>query len=585
MPYLLVRFAFLFTCLCTCPVWAVSPVPANTIVLTDKAPTVVVNTDIQAWLDTNSQAGITLVSVFPKLFSTVPAQQRHSLTDRDTLWIKLHVVRPAGTTAHWTLNIPLPYLDSVTLYQRNGADGWSEQTAGDHIAQPEWSRQGLYPEFTLNTPPGLAQEVYLQIRNFQAVSIPIRIATASKRESQRMREMALLGLVLGALLALALLSAVRYAEHRNRADILASAYALLVFMAVAQMNGILNAFAWAALPTWGNYASSVIPLIAVGGGLLFVRNLYALSTHYHRYDIFLGSTAWLTIASVVSLALVERASAERFCTLAMTFAITVGLCATILSWRGNSSIWRWLMLAYIPQYATLMWLMAQSLGLVPILWEMRYLTSLGGAMAAPILVFALNRITHDRKELEARANHLPTQDALTGLLTPQAFHLQLEQAYERIVSNREPMALVLARIINHEPIRQSLGDAVAEQCLLRAVVKLHRILRDVDPAGRVDTAHFAILLEGVPNRQALTERMVQLIASGLIPLPGLTPPITLQFQVACVLLHENPVAPEEALGHLHALLATMSPHTRRPIRFLEAVPTQAATLHAEMTSA
>ena len=585
MPYLLLRFALLLTCLCACPAWAAGPVPANTIVLGDGNPSFEVTTDIQTWLDTHSKADIALVSEFPQLFTTVPALHRHSLTDRDTLWIKLRMVRAVGNKASWTLNIPLPYLDAVTVFQRNGPDGWTEQTAGDHFAQSGWSKKGLYPEFELHPPAGVPQDVYLRVRNYQHLSLPLRIATAPTRESQRLLEMALQGLMLGTLLALAMLSAVRYAEHGSWADILASTYGLLVLMAVAQTNGVLNVFVWAQLPLWGNYASSVIPMIAVGAGLLFIRNLYALSTHYHRYDVFLGRTAWLTMASVLSLAVVDRASADKFCTLAMTFAITVGLAATALSWRGNSSIWRWLILAYVPQYAGLMWLMAESLGLAPTVWEMRYLTSVSASLSVPILLYALSHVTHDRKELEMRANHLPTQDALTGLLTPQAFHQQLEHAYERIVSNREPMALVLVHVINHEPIRQSLGDAVAEQCLLRAVVKLHRILRDIDPAGRVDTAHFAILLEGVPHRQALTERMVQLIASGLIPLPGLTPPVTLQFQAACVLLHENPVAPEEALGHLHALLATMSAHTRRPIRFLDAVPTQAAPLQDEVTPA
>jgi hypothetical protein len=67
----------------------------------------------------------------------------------------------------------------------------------------------------------------------------------------------------------------------------------------------------------------------------------------------------------------------------------------------------------------------------------------------------------------------------------------------------------------------------------------------------------------VATRKALAEHMVELIASGLIPLPGRTPQITLQFQASCVLLH------------------TMSSKTRQPIRFLEVMPTGAAALQAE----
>jgi diguanylate cyclase (GGDEF)-like protein len=347
---------------------------------------------------------------------------------------------------------------------------------------------------------------------------------------------------------------------------------------VAQINGVLNVFVWPRLPEWGNYAYGVMPVFAVGAALLFLRDLYALSTHYHRYDVFLGRVGWATMASVLAYAVLDRYTADRIGAIVMLFATSAGLAATILSWRGKSTIWRWLMLAYVPQYLGLIRMLAEALGVVPIWWELRYLTSISVSLSVPILIYALSRATHDRKELEVRANHLPTQDALTGLLTREVFQSHLNDAVERAIDSREPIALVMVKVINHKHIRETLGDTVAEQSLLRAVIKLHRILRDVDPAGRVDTANFALLLDGVATRQMLTERMVQLVASGLIPLPGLTPPVTLQFHAACVLLHENPVAPESALDLLDTLLAGMASHTRRPIRFLEAVPTQAAPL-------
>jgi len=225
-----------------------------------------------------------------------------------------------------------------------------------------------------------------------------------------------------------------------------------------------------------------------------------------------------------------------------------------------------------------MYMVGEALGYLPLLWEMRYLISLGVAITVPIMLYALSQITHDRKELVVRANHLPTQDALTGLLTAEVFQKHLEEAVQRAIEHREPLALVVVRVVNHNAIREAFSDTTAEQCLLRAVVKIQRILRDVDPAGRVGTAQFGLLMEGVATRAALTERMVKLVASGLIPLPGLVPEVTLHFQAACVLLHENPVPAERVVDDLRHLLEGMSSHTRRPVRFLEAVPTEASAL-------
>lgn len=585
MPHLIVRLLLALMCLCASPGWAMNPAPAGTVVLNDGIPSYEITGDVESWIDVGSKASIATLSGRSQKFTTDAALRRHSLTERDTLWIKLRLMRSTGSTAAWTMNIPLPFVDSVTLYQRDDSGGWSAQSAGDTLPQPSWSKQGLYPEFDLQLPIGMPQEMYLRVRNFKHVSIPIRLATVPEREFQRLQETLLLGLMLGTLLALSTLSLVRFLEHGNRSDVWASLFSVLIILTVAQLNGVLNVFVWAHMPEWGNYAYAIAPVVAMGAALLFVRNLHTLSTHYHRYDAVLNLAGWGTILSVLAYAVLARSIADRICYLIFLMATLVGLAASVLSWRGGSPIWRWLMLAYVPQFMGLLRMVAEAIGLVPTLWEMRYVTSVSAAMSVPLLVYALSRTTHDRKELEVRANHLPTQDALTGLLTREVFQTHLSDAMERAIDSRAPIALVLVKVINHEHIRKSLGDPVAEQSLLRAVVKLHRILRDVDPAGRVAAAHFALLLDGVSSRQMLTERMVQLIASGLIPLPGLTPPVTLQFHVACVLLHENPLAPENALAQLDALLDSMSPHTRRPIRFLEPVPTQAAALQVEVTPA
>jgi hypothetical protein len=67
--------------------------------------------------------------------------------------------------------------------------------------------------------------------------------------------------------------------------------------------------------------------------------------------------------------------------------------------------------------------------------------------------------------------------------------------------------------------------------------------------------------------------MVSLIASGLIPLPGLQPEVTLHFHIACVLLNETIPDPRTILEQLDDILDNMAPRTRRPIRFLEPLQT------------
>jgi diguanylate cyclase (GGDEF)-like protein len=554
------------------PVWAADKTAA--IVLLDQAAYFEVTSDLSVWLEPARIATIEQVAWVPERFSTVDAQVQHRLDSNNTLWVKLRLRRPPGSQQSWSLNIPLPVTDSVVLYQKDSGNHWTTQSAGNQLPQAMWSKHSLYPEFDLALPAGTDQDIYLQVRNFRSLNLPLRFTPTQQRDAQRLGEFAALGVILGSLLSLCLLSLIRYVEHRNPADLMASAYGLAITLTIAALNGVTGALLWSDTLFWSSYAQTALPPITIGLALLFLRDLYAISTRHRRYDIVLVSAGWLAIASTFSMLLLDRATAHLIITTVTFLAAVVGMIGSQLSWRFRSAIGRLLFASYVLQFVAMMRLIAESWGLVPYWWEFRYLTSLAIALSVPLLMYALSRATHDRKELAVRANHLPNQDALTGLLTRAAFMEQYASAYERVISDGEPVAVVLISVINHEHIRQAYGDTTAEQCLLRAVIKLQRVLRDVDPAGRVDTHRFALLLEGVADKDALNQRMVQLIASGLIPIPGLEPEVNLQFQVACVLLHHNPVTPERVLEELGGLLQDMSPRTRRPIRFLEAPPTR-----------
>lgn len=516
-------------------------------------------------------------------FLATAADQIAGLNSHNTLWIKLRLQRPAGDATRWVLHIPQPALDHVRLYEhRNGS--WHMQSAGDTLPHSQWTTRWLHPEFELAPAAGPTQDILLQIRNFKPLPLPLHFSPAQALQSQRLAESLGLGLVYGLVLTLAALSLLRYAEFKNVSDLGAALYSGMIGLALSQFNGVLNALLWPHTPVWADYASSVLPVVAMGFALLLGRHLYALNIHYPRCDQALRAMGWIALASVFTCVVVDRPTADLIAGTVLFTGTALGLVATWLNWRSGSPLGAWLMWTYTPQFAMVLWMTLETGGYLPGFWPLRYLLTVAVAASVPALVYALGRATHDRKELAARAEQLPTQDALTGLLTPVAFQTHLEDAYQRAVSGREPVALILVSVVNHEHIRHHMGDPVAEQCLLRAVIKLHRILRDVDPAARVGTARFAMLMEGVGSRQALTERLVKLVASGLIPLQGLQPEVTLQFQAACVLLQENPIAPATALDDLSEVLAGISPRTRRPIRFLEPVPTQLASLHSSLSA-
>jgi GGDEF domain-containing protein len=226
-------------------------------------------------------------------------------------------------------------------------------------------------------------------------------------------------------------------------------------------------------------------------------------------------------------------------------------------------------------------LVTNVMGFVPSSWLTRYGLMIGLIVEIPLLLIALNFRSRERHGVEARAQTMPTNDALTGLLTGHLFQDRLRQVILRTNRHKEPAAVVYIQLVNYSYIKKTWGVVVAEQSLLRSVIKLRRILSDVDTVGRVDEALFGLILEGVTDRSIVTQLAARLIAAGLMPLKGLKPEVVLQFHVTSVLLGERLGSAVDIHQALTEALQNMSPRTRRPIRFLEPELTLPMPLEAQ----
>jgi two-component system, sensor histidine kinase LadS len=239
------------------------------------------------------------------------------------------------------------------------------------------------------------------------------------------------------------------------------------------------------------------------------------------------------------------------------------------------------LMAFTPMIFAAVLLMASSRGWVASSWLSQHILLACFVLEVPLLLVALKRRSRQRHGVEARAQDIASQDALTGLLTKPLFNDRMMQVITRTKRYKEPAAVVYIDLVNYGYIKQTWGTAVAEQSLLRSVIKLRRILRDVDTVGRIEEARFALVLEGSPSRESVTEMGARMIAAGLMPLKGLKPDVLLQFHVVGVLLHERLDTADEIGEKLSELMGSMGTRTRRPIRFLEPELTMPMDLGAQ----
>ena len=542
----------------------------DTLILRDSAPRIDARAFARVWIDTRGDATIDQVSraAGGSTFARAQPEALYKLGEDVALWIHLRLQRGRDDRQDWMLALPMPVLDRVTVYQR-AFGGWMSEVAGDTVAVDHWAEPGRYPAFRLNLAPGEARDIYVRIRHDTAADFPIVLDTAAAHSRHVQLEYLLLGGSYGALLLLIAGCLAKSWAYRDPVFAWYAVYAALTGLAVSSYTGTAAHLLWPGFDALQDAPMPMLACAAVAAAMLFVRNILGLRRRFPRQDRLLLALSSIGFVLALVPALVPKAVSLPLVSGYIVLATVVAILVSVSAWVRGDTVAKWVFAAYLPMVASVVVSVLRIFGWMPLSFGSQYAVVAAMAIEVPLLLVALFIRSRDRHSAEVREQALSTQDALTGLLAPHLFTDRLRQVVTRHRRDGESAAVMYIDLVNHAPIRTHFGTAVAEQSLLRSVIKLRRLLRDVDTVARVGEARFGVILEGASLRSSVSERATRLIAAGLMPLPGLKPDVTLQFHVAALLLNERPMEADEVQNALAAQLARMSPRTRRPIRFVE----------------
>lgn len=554
------------------------------VILSDKAPTLNVETASMTWIDQGGQADITQITALQRDMVFLPgkADTVYALGPKAALWQHYRFVRSADTRQNWVIEFPLPLLDRVAVFQTAGSGRWRSQSAGDHLTVASWPQPGRYGQFALDLPDGVERDVYVRIQNETALSVAARVSNHTSQIQRLQLEYLTVGVVFGALLFLVVTCATQCWVFRDVAYGWYALYAATLTLVVAAWTGVAGHLLWNQSSTWNDMAPGFLGVFAGSAGLLMACHLCAKG---QRTKWFALIGRWIGLAGLpiaVVYSLVDRSLGVPVVAAYLAVVVVASQMTAFLAWRRRDAVGPWVMGAFAPMSIAVFLLVLNVLGYLPSSWSSRYGLMVGLAIEVPLLLVALNIRSRQRHTVETRAHALYSHDALTGLLAAHIFQDRCKQIVSRARRRNEDAAVIYIELVNHAYIKKNWGAAVAEQSLLRSVIKLRRIVRDVDTVGRIDEARFGLILEGASTRTQVTALGARLIATGLMPLKGLKPEVLLQFNIAAVLLGERQGTGEEISLALDSLLSGMRPRTRRPIRFLKPDLTRPVTLHMDL---
>ncbi len=148
---------------------------------------------------------------------------------------------------------------------------------------------------------------------------------------------------------------------------------------------------------------------------------------------------------------------------------------------------------------------------VHILWAAFWSQEVGARIGVARDVTAL---TQAEEELRFLAHH----DPLTALTNRSLFNDRLDRALHLAQSHSRSLALLFLDINDFKGINDVHGHAMGDRVLCVIARRLERCVRESDLVARMGGDEFTVLLTDIPSREAISAKVVQILAVMAEPL-------------------------------------------------------------------
>lgn len=520
---------------------------------------------------------LTLEQVLEGQGGAFKAQQSLELEDPSwskSFWAKvyLHPVAVSGQAAALgsVLEISKPYVADIALFSPRLADArwqWSAQQRGLRHPVNEGDIRSQDLLFHLPSASVLADQpealrfVLLRVQHKLPSSFAVEVLPVTDALSQSYLRIWLLGMALGAIALVCVMTAALAWLHRDSAYAWYAAYAGSGWLFCVSITGFAHSVMW---PVGGDWPVSAIPiwgLLATASKLQFCRKVFLRPDQdawLHWSSLILG-----IVSVLVSLGYILQNGYWTAFTLAL-FALIVAcvlLSLTIGAWggirnRALSKIW---LVIFAPVILTIGYRLLEAVGLI----KAHSVAFSSGiyilCLEAIIMGIAILWFARNRQGAKDRLLTLASTDPLTGFLDGKSFAKDLQQAWDDAKQMRADVSLVYVSLQENSP---------DERLLKRSVRILRTVTNEDDYLARLDERTLALLLPGFGLGDDLNAILSRIVALGLIPDGADHKNPTVQMRIAAVSRRHYQMNSSELDGKLRAFLDSDQGWEKKSIRFL-----------------
>lgn len=489
--------------------------------------------------------------------------------DGRALWYRLTLPEVSQPT-RVMLTTPHPNMDSVSLYRPSqdplAAEQWQIRRSGDSIPVAEWPVRHLTPAFEMLLRPGETRPTYLRVTHNYPISMHWVLSDPGSFHEQSKQWHLLLGVYIGLVLLMALMSAFHAVSWRDSIHLLYAGYVLVVALGQLSLTGLAGEFFWPRNAWWNDCAPVGLSL-ATAALLHLVLRQMVVDRDVPWLSRGLLAMTVLGFAIVLAFLALGNKSSFNLATPYYIGSIAVYLFVSAwYTWR-RPAVGIWVMAAMVCLTVGSIFPILRTQGMMSLGTATQFGAQIGAALEILFLMMALYLRSREKRDNQVRVGALTRVDPLTGLGNHRVLLQRLDALLIRQQRDPGAGAVVRIRLGNSIDIRQDYGMEAAQSAVVQAGACVTSVAQEGDTVARHRDGDFVLILQGHLTRGALTDIGQRLIARGLADSPSLPPNTVLQFKVAVA---EAPFREGDATQLLHSLglvLGELSSRSGTGLRF------------------
>jgi diguanylate cyclase (GGDEF)-like protein len=471
-------------------------------------------------------------------------------------WFLIPLTNQSGKVQEVLLELPIPFLDNINLYQVTQGNVVQSYHLGDSL--PFAQRPLQHPNFImpLELAPG-DNTLYLRVASSGTVEVPLNLWNTHSFMLASSDMHLFEGIWAGMIAIMVVYNFLLFFSIREPGYLYYSGFALSYLLFQLSLSGYAFAYLWSDSMRWNSHAiPTSIALSLMFTALLTTTflQLKQASPIWHR--ILMGVAVFMGLVAIATF------FAPYTLTVRITSLCTILMCAlapmlSFRAWLKGDKYARYFCVGWSAAFSGIMLLVLNKFGLVPVNFITSNAGHLGMVLMMALLSLALadrfnreremriqaqeesllseKRLRRSQEELLAtkedanqqlelkvrertqtmqkalldleqanqRLELLSTTDALTTLFNRGYFEARVDIEFKRALRHQRDISIIICDVDLFKSINDRFGHKAGDQCLRSfALTMKNKIIRSGDLIARYGGEEFIIMLVDTPLHDA-----------------------------------------------------------------------------------